>query len=916
LRFTESEITELFRDVYDDPLGPDEILELERRTEGWAASLQLVEVSLRERASAEDRLGFLQSITATRDSDLFQFLAEEVLDQQPEETRNFLLATSILQQITAEIAERLAGVHDGEQELRELEHRGLFTSRLDDRRYRYHTLFRDFLERRLTSERSEAEVIGLHIHAASYFETTHQWPEAIHHYLRASLHRQAARLIAKFGEEVVSAGRLGLVDSWLHDLPIESIRQNARLSLLQGEALGIAGHWEAALSSLGRARTFFARKGDRRLEALACLKLSTVYSNHGDAESAAATAEAGLHLLPPGDSSTRLRLEGNLAVTRIWLSGSLGKVVQECRRIADMAAATGYEHFAAIGYYNVGEMQLRMGDVGAAVRNMERAAQFWAETQTSPFGHNEDLAEALVLNGQQEKARSVADDAVRRTSPWPRPKAFALYGRAGVLQSEGLVDEAIAAMREATADPNALGAGHTVLFARLVELLFLADKRVDEIRDAGIALMSGPDDPRYAAEVAPAMAVLDHIGPECEGECQRHLAVLDAAEKSGAQLLSLLGRVKVGALALEHRSTRAKRSAWNALRDSHEAGVLSPIRMWARRFAPHAKFALGTPSGPKLLAELIDWDPEGWRSPVIGVLGSISPADRQEALQAIARHAGGDTVAELESVAGHDVERARQQLRQAAASRLYLRTFGAITLRRDGWHGPPIHVEKKRVRALLAVLGAHAHTTLTRDMAIDLLWPDSDGDAAVNSLNQTVFQLRRYLDPQYHQGESPEYILSSSDQVSLSPELVMTDLQLVRTLPAQLENASWPRRQAIAGGVVELIDGEFLADLRYETWASRLQMSIHNEVRARLMPIAVGGGFDIDVALRAATALVSMDPYDEGATLALADCLARSGRRKAARDLLINYRQQVERDLGDEPSHELLEAIRHLLVKS
>ena len=269
LRFNESEIGELFRDVYNDPLDPAELVELERRTEGWAASLQLVEFSLRERPTPEERRRFIQSITATRDSDLFDFLAEEVLDQQPEETRNFLLSTSILQQITPEVAERLAGVHDGRKELTDLEQRGLFTNRLDEVRYRYHNLFREFLERRLIAERSEAEVVGLHIHAASYFETTEQWPEAIHHYLRAGLQRQAARLIAKYGEEVVAEGRLGLVDEWLQQLPAETIKQNARLSLLHGEACGIRGDWDQALESLERARKYFNRKGDRRLEALA-----------------------------------------------------------------------------------------------------------------------------------------------------------------------------------------------------------------------------------------------------------------------------------------------------------------------------------------------------------------------------------------------------------------------------------------------------------------------------------------------------------------------------------------------------------------------------------------------------------------------------------------------------------------------
>ena len=249
-RFTEFEICALFRDIYGNPLEPNELTELERRTEGWAASLQLVEVALRELSSSEARREFIESITATSDSDLFDFLAEEVLDQQPDETRNFLLSTSILQQITPEVAERLAGVHDGRRELIGLEHRGLFTSRLDDVRYRYHNLFREFLERRLLTDRSEAEVVGLHIHAASYFDTTEQWPEAIHHYLRAGLQRQAARLIAKYGEDVAAGGGLGLVDQWLHELPAETIRQNARLSLLYGKACGIRGDWDQARKSV------------------------------------------------------------------------------------------------------------------------------------------------------------------------------------------------------------------------------------------------------------------------------------------------------------------------------------------------------------------------------------------------------------------------------------------------------------------------------------------------------------------------------------------------------------------------------------------------------------------------------------------------------------------------------------------
>ncbi len=914
LRFTELEIGELFRDVYDDPLQPNEIEEVERRTEGWAASLQLLEVSLRDRESLNDRAQFIHSITATTDSSLFDFLAEEVLDQQSEAAKNFLLSTSILQQITAEVAGRLTGVHDARRELTGLEHRGLFTHQLDGERYRYHNLFREFLERRLQAERSEAEVVGLHIHAASYFETTEQWPEAIHHYLRSGLQRQAGRLIAKHGEDVASSGRLGQVDQWMADLPPEMIRQNARLSLLHGEAFGIQGEWARALDALERSRQYFARKGDARMEALACLKLSTVYSNFGDAERAAEAAEAGVNLAPPDASITRLRLEGNLAVTRTWLDGSLPFVVRECRRLALEAEGRGLEHYAAIGFHNLGEMELRMGDIAEAVENLERAAKVWSGMPTSPFANNENLTAALVLDGQTDRARALAIEAVRQTMPWRRPNALALLGMGAVLMSEGHIEEAIDALERAASNGSSLGSAHITVFAQLIEALYLAERPIAEIQRVGDELAARPVDSRYLAEAAPAFAILDHISPRCDGACQRRFEDLIQAEASGAVLPSVLGRVKIGSLAFEHSHLRAKRAAWSALERANERGFVAPIRMWVRRYSPFVRYALHSASGPSLLSALVIWDPEGWRSSVVSSLGKIDEGERSELLVSVVQNANRATIDALRAIEGTDVADARRHLQRAQATRFYLRTLGGVSLRRGNWNGPAVTIEKRRVRALLAVLAAHTHTVLTRDMAIDLLWPEADGDAAVNSLNQTVFQLRRYLDPDYKQGESPDYVFSTSEQIGLNEELVHTDLHVIRMLPERLRTASWPQRQMVASKAIDLVAGEFLADLRYEGWASRLQMAIHNEIRSRLLPIAVqaDGQYDLQVALDAAAALVGLDQFDEAATLALADCLSRSGRRVAARRLLAQYSDQVRRDLDEEPPAQVTAALTRL----
>jgi DNA-binding SARP family transcriptional activator len=201
-------------------------------------------------------------------------------------------------------------------------------------------------------------------------------------------------------------------------------------------------------------------------------------------------------------------------------------------------------------------------------------------------------------------------------------------------------------------------------------------------------------------------------------------------------------------------------------------------------------------------------------------------------------------------------------------------------------------------------------------MALELLWPESDPESAINSLNQTVFQLRRYIDPTYRGGESPEYITSSSDRVSLNADLVFTDVAEVIRLPQRLPALDWHHRQAVASRAIELVRGEFLADLRYEDWASRQQMIIHERIRERLLPIAQGSAtsYSPEVAAQAANALLLIDPFDEPALISLVESMHRTGRRVAARQMIAEFAKRMASDLEIEPSAELLHTAANLGV--
>ncbi|MDQ2933532.1 MAG: winged helix-turn-helix domain-containing protein, partial [Chloroflexota bacterium] len=308
-----------------------------------------------------------------------------------------------------------------------------------------------------------------------------------------------------------------------------------------------------------------------------------------------------------------------------------------------------------------------------------------------------------------------------------------------------------------------------------------------------------------------------------------------------------------------------------------------------------------------------DEDPGHWRPLILGVLGRVAGQSRTTLLGALARHGNRELSEGLRMVPGSDVAELRRHLIHQQAPRLFIRSFGPLVIHRGGWDGSVVHVPKRRLRLLLAVLVAYAGQALTRDMVLDLLWPEADPGAAVNSLNQTVFQLRRLLDPTYRDGDSPLYLISNSETVQFNRELVRTDLSEFRRLAMRV-NSGEPISSQIGAALLALIRGEFLSDVRYEDWAWNLATAVHNEVRSVLLPLATGPAQSDsrDLGVRAACALVALDTFDESAQIALADRLAESGRRSAARESIAQFSRRIRDELDEAPSDSLADAIARL----
>jgi LuxR family maltose regulon positive regulatory protein len=246
LRFTPAEAAEFINRMMGLHLSDGDVAALESRTEGWIAGLQMAALSMQGR---EDIASFIQAFTGSHRF-VLDYLAEEVLQRQPEHIRSFLLQTSVLDRFCASLCKVVTTREDAKEILDTLERRNLFLIPLDDQRqwYRYHHLFAEVLQAHL-QEAQPDRVSMLHLRASEWYEQNGLRSDAIRHALAAKNFEGAAGLI----ELAWPAAEEGSIQpatwlGWVKTLPEELIRARPVLNVWYAYALLGRGEMEAAES--------------------------------------------------------------------------------------------------------------------------------------------------------------------------------------------------------------------------------------------------------------------------------------------------------------------------------------------------------------------------------------------------------------------------------------------------------------------------------------------------------------------------------------------------------------------------------------------------------------------------------------------------------------------------------------------
>ena len=243
LSFSANDISVLFNKKLKLGLSIDDVYSLETKTEGWIAGLQLTALSMQGR---EDISGFIQELKGDNRY-IMDYLMEEVLKIQTDDIKEFLLQTSILEQMSAPLCNTVLNRNDSQVILEILERNNMFVIPLDTERtwYRYHHLFADLLKQKL-HQRGKSAITELHNNAIEWFKENSMPLLAIEHAIVAKNFEKSILILGVVVETMWENGQHAAIMKYGDLLPDEIIKKNADFCLYYAWILIIAGQIQKA----------------------------------------------------------------------------------------------------------------------------------------------------------------------------------------------------------------------------------------------------------------------------------------------------------------------------------------------------------------------------------------------------------------------------------------------------------------------------------------------------------------------------------------------------------------------------------------------------------------------------------------------------------------------------------------------
>jgi DNA-binding SARP family transcriptional activator len=183
-------------------------------SDGWISGLLL----LLEKGINIDNVA---TIDIGQHDEIFNYFAGEIFRNLDDDTRKFLLYTSLFPKYNVSMAEKLLPGVDAGGICEYLVSHNYFTMRIDEPQpaYEYHPLFRAFLQKTAAQEISPKQLAGLHKNAVDILVEIDHINDAANLAITSENWEALTNIILGNAQELIEQGRYSLLHNWTSSLP-------------------------------------------------------------------------------------------------------------------------------------------------------------------------------------------------------------------------------------------------------------------------------------------------------------------------------------------------------------------------------------------------------------------------------------------------------------------------------------------------------------------------------------------------------------------------------------------------------------------------------------------------------------------------------------------------------------------------
>jgi ATP/maltotriose-dependent transcriptional regulator MalT/DNA-binding SARP family transcriptional activator len=898
LLFTDEETQELFRKVFDLELTSEQLAEYRERTHGWITALQLVrQVAHRNVITSREgqaEVPDLIEVLRQSERDIFDYFAEEVFSDEPEDVRKLLLQVSLLDRIELNACTALYEGSNCSRLLPNLVRRNVFITVASDQRgeeYRLHPLFQNFLRRRLRSEIGRTGVAAEHQRCATYFIGRFAWEQAVRHLLAAEDFDGAAQVIADRGSAWISSGALGSLASLADSLPQAAAEAHPRALAHRAEVARLRGEYEFAHSMLRRAVTLLHDHEDTEGEADALHSLATLARREGDYQLAFSYLNSAIVLSEP-NSAVRTKC-GNTRGLCLVAMGEWTAAEREFRAALQSAEERNDEHYIRLIAHNLGTPAGMRGDFGEALRWLSRMLR--KDHQGAPMPQEAvahlNIARCYLYRGDFVASEQHLDKALERCQLFnlvaARAETFETYGN--LYRERGEIERAIEYYGRAARAYDEAGVAlnrtelleERALLSLLVGDLASAQAQIDRL----ISVRPPEKDELgfFTASLTRGriMTARGEYGPACEalGEALAYfhdhglyyyeaqasmvLAICDLHLGKEPELIERLKRAIDLAARYDYEYWLKRQTvSYPQLFSTEEALELLPLDL-REQLAATPKLPLPSLAATPALVSEIEHATTPVTDLVVNMLGPV--------------------------------EIVRDPTRSLAS---------------DAW-------PTRRARDIFCFIISRRHHRASKDSIIDTFWGETDFEAVEKNFHPTVSHIRKALNS--NQPLKQNFLLYRDGDYQLNSEFsYRIDTEDFDRLVNEGENARRARQfeeciQAYESAL-RLYRGEFMQG-SYEPWVEE-QRTYYREQYLRLLEALAGvaqTAADWPKVMQLSQLIIRDDPFREDIHCMVMRAHAAVGNRGAVKDQFETLKKLLKSELGVEPSAETRKLYQSLI---